>query len=64
MHARNVGLYVFEYKLMRDIMEKLQGQRTKSQVFLAAFIAGRVVYGDNNVVNMQVKFYSFFHGYI
>jgi len=56
-HSRNLGTFVFLYKLMTGSFTRLQSERRQFHVLLAAFAAGYYVFGDYNAVNMQINLY-------
>lgn len=57
MHATNLAKFVFSYKLLTGIMEKVQHSRSQWHSFVAAFAVGYFVFGENNGVNMQINLY-------
>lgn len=57
-HSRNLAYFVFTYKGLQALQEKIQGKSLQSQSFLAACIGGWLVFGDNNNINSQVGFGS------
>uniref|UniRef100_A0A914EI78 Peroxisomal membrane protein 4 n=1 Tax=Acrobeloides nanus TaxID=290746 RepID=A0A914EI78_9BILA len=56
-HAFNLGRFVFAYKLMLGLMEKLAGEYKTWYPFIAAFTVGYFVWGENNGVNTQINLY-------
>ncbi|VDM47256.1 unnamed protein product [Toxocara canis] len=60
IHATNLASFVFTYKLLTGLMQRMRGSRSEWHSFLAAFIVGYFVFGDNNGVNMQVFCFSEF----
>ena len=53
-HARNLALLTTVYKTMLFVMRKLWGRGHPAHNFVAAFVGGYLVFGENNKVNMQV----------
>lgn len=53
-HSRNLAYFVFTYKGLQALQEKIQGKSLQSHSFLAACIGGWLVFGDNNNINSQV----------
>ncbi|KAJ0068291.1 hypothetical protein NL108_004657, partial [Boleophthalmus pectinirostris] len=52
-HSRNLAYFVFTYKGLKALQEKMQGKSLQSHAFLAACIGGWLVFGDNNNINSQ-----------
>jgi peroxisomal membrane protein 4 len=44
-HARNLGLYVFIYKSIVCLLNKIRRRKSKLHNFLAGCIAGYVIFG-------------------
>lgn len=53
-HSRNLACFVFTYKGLQALQQKLQGKSLQSHSFLAACVGGWLVFGDNNNINSQV----------
>ena len=53
-HSRNLAYFVFTYKGLQALQEKLQGKSLQSHSFLAACVGGWLVFGENNNINSQV----------
>lgn len=53
-HSRNLACFVFTYKGLQALQQRIQGKSLQSQSFLAACIGGWLVFGDNNNINSQV----------
>ena len=53
-HARNLALLTTVYKTLLFVMRKLWGRGHPAHNFVAAFVGGYLVFGENNKVNMQV----------
>ena len=53
-HSRNLACFVFTYKGLQALQEKLQGKSLQSHSFLAACVGGWLVFGENNNINSQV----------
>ncbi|XP_051931248.1 peroxisomal membrane protein 4 [Hippocampus zosterae] len=56
-HSRNLACFVFTYKGLQALQEKLQGRSLQSHSFLAACVGGWLVFGDNNNINSQINMY-------
>ncbi|XP_048874047.1 peroxisomal membrane protein 4 [Brienomyrus brachyistius] len=56
-HSRNLAYFVFTYKGLQVLQERIQGKRLQSQSFLAACLGGWLVFGDNNHINSQINMY-------
>ncbi|KAG7253156.1 hypothetical protein CRUP_003099, partial [Coryphaenoides rupestris] len=56
-HSRNLACFVFTYKGLKVLQEKLQGKSLQSHSFLAACIGGWLVFGENNNINSQINMY-------
>lgn len=53
-HSRNLACFVFTYKGLQALQERVQGKSVQSHSFLAACVGGWLVFGDNNNINSQV----------
>lgn len=53
-HSRNLAYFVFTYKGLQALQERMQGKSSQSHAFLAACVGGYLVFGDNNNINSQV----------
>ncbi|KAI1890426.1 hypothetical protein AGOR_G00153590 [Albula goreensis] len=56
-HSRNLAYFVFTYKGLQAVQERIQGKSLQSQSFLAACLGGWLVFGDNNHINSQINMY-------
>ncbi|CAJ0959316.1 unnamed protein product, partial [Mesorhabditis belari] len=56
-HATNLAKFVFSYKLIKGGLEKFTGKVEEWHSFVAAFLMGYYVFGENNAVNMQINLY-------
>lgn len=57
-HAKNLGKYVFLYKAFNIALRRVgSGEKQHWQVFVSAFIAGYLVFGENNPINAQINMY-------
>ncbi|ESO97467.1 hypothetical protein LOTGIDRAFT_159501 [Lottia gigantea] len=56
-HSKNLGLFVLAYKTLTLLMQFAQNEKYKPQSFVAAFIAGYVIFGRYNKVNEQINLY-------
>ncbi|MEQ2307084.1 Peroxisomal membrane protein 4 [Ameca splendens] len=52
-HSRNLACFVFTYKGLQALQQKIQGKSLQSHSFLAACVGGWLVFGDNNNINSQ-----------
>ncbi|VDL78743.1 unnamed protein product [Nippostrongylus brasiliensis] len=57
MHATNLAKFVFSYKFLQGLLQKLEGRPQEWHSFAAAMVMGYFVFGDNNAVNMQINLY-------
>lgn len=55
VHSRNLACFVFTYKSLCALQSHLQGETHQMHSFLAAFIGGILLFGENNNINSQVK---------
>ncbi|CAD5120737.1 DgyrCDS9296 [Dimorphilus gyrociliatus] len=56
-HSKNLASFVFIYKSISSVLEKLQGDRYQFHSFVAAFIGGYIVFGRYNKINEQINLY-------
>lgn len=54
-HSKNLAYFVFTYKGLMAMQSQMQGTKVPFQSFLAAFIGGWLVFGENNNINSQVS---------
>ncbi len=54
-HSRNLACFVFTYKGLQALQQRLQGKQLQSHSFLAACVGGWLVFGENNNINSQVS---------
>ncbi|XP_050969430.1 peroxisomal membrane protein 4 isoform X2 [Labeo rohita] len=52
-HSRNLACFVFTYKGLQALQQRLQGKTLQSHSFLAACVGGWLVFGENNNINSQ-----------
>ncbi|KAM5245752.1 peroxisomal membrane protein 4 isoform 2-T2 [Ctenodactylus gundi] len=57
LHSRNLACFVFAYKGLCALQSRVQGQTYQMHSFLAAFLGGLLVFGDNNSINSQINMY-------
>ena len=57
MHGRNLGLFVFIYKLIQCLLTNLTGKRRNIYAFIAGIIGATIVWSEKNAVNQQLAFY-------
>ena len=53
-HSRNLACFVFTYKGLQTLQQRIQGKSLQSHSFLAACVGGWLVFGNNNSINSQV----------
>ena len=58
-HGRNLGLFVFIYKLILGGLTYLTGKKRNFYAFIAGVIGASVVWRERNVINQQLFFYLF-----
>ena len=58
-HARNLGCYVFLYKAIVYILNKLRGRTSKYHAFIGGVIAGYIIFRNKTSVNYQIVLYLF-----
>lgn len=56
-HSWNLAWFVFTYKGLCALQAHMQGETYQVHSFLAAFIGGLLVFGDNNNINSQISMY-------
>lgn len=56
-HSRNLACFVFTYKSLQALQSHVQGETHQMHSFLAAFIGGLLVFGENNNINSQINMY-------
>ncbi|MBN3304115.1 peroxisomal membrane protein 4 [Amia ocellicauda] len=56
-HSRNLACFVFTYKGLQAVQERLQGKSLQSHSFMAACLGGWLVFGENNHINSQINMY-------
>ncbi|MBZ3883644.1 Peroxisomal membrane protein 4 [Sciurus carolinensis] len=56
-HSRNLACFVFAYKGLCALQSRAQGKTSPAHSFLAAFVGGFLVFGDNNSINSQINMY-------
>lgn len=58
-HARNLGQFTFLYKMGCLLFRRMFDLKTNVpwQTFMSAFVAGKLVFGENNPINMQINMY-------
>ena len=50
-HGRNLGMFVFIYKLLQCGMSRMAGKRYNVFAFIAGIIGATVVWSERNVIN-------------
>ena len=50
-HGRNLGLFVFIYKLTLGCLTKLFGKRRNAFAFIAGIVGASIVWRERNVIN-------------
>ncbi|XP_006001931.1 peroxisomal membrane protein 4 [Latimeria chalumnae] len=56
-HSRNLAYFVFTYKGLLALQRHFQGGKAEIHSFLAAFVCGWFVFGENNNINSQINMY-------
>ncbi|ETE67221.1 Peroxisomal membrane protein 4 [Ophiophagus hannah] len=56
-HSRSLAYFVFTYKGLMAIQSRMQGKKVPLHCFIAAFIGGWLMFGENNNINSQVNMY-------
>lgn len=54
-HSKNLASFVFIYKSVTSLLDKVQGNKYQFHSFVAAFIGGYIVFGKYNKINEQVN---------
>ncbi|XP_018872654.1 peroxisomal membrane protein 4 isoform X1 [Gorilla gorilla gorilla] len=57
IHSWNLARFVFTYKGLRALQSYIQGKTYPAHAFLAAFLGGILVFGENNNINSQINMY-------
>jgi len=58
-HAKNLASFLFIYKSLTALFHHLRLHKEQWHSFVAAFIGGYFVFGDNNPINNQIVLYLF-----
>ena len=56
-HGRNLGLFVFIYKLIQCLLARLTGASHPFHSFFAGIIGAYFIWSERNAVNQQLCFY-------
>ncbi|XP_037667567.1 peroxisomal membrane protein 4 isoform X2 [Choloepus didactylus] len=56
-HSRKLACFVFAYKGLCTLQSRMQGETRQLHSFLAAFIGGWLVFGENSNINSQINMY-------
>lgn len=56
-HARNLGVYVFFYKLLVCFLQRVRHKQSKFHSLIAGFVVGGLVFKDKTAVNSQIMLY-------
>lgn len=57
-HAKSLGQFVFTYKLLTSLLSRASaGKKEQWFSFVAAFVGGYLIFGENNPINMQINMY-------
>jgi len=59
-HSRNLAVFVTIYKSLLVLQKWIRGKESSSDSFIAGFIGGYYVFGENNNINMQVRLFVCF----
>uniref|UniRef100_A0A2D4NQE6 Peroxisomal membrane protein 4 n=1 Tax=Micrurus surinamensis TaxID=129470 RepID=A0A2D4NQE6_MICSU len=57
IHSKCLAYFVFTYKGLMAMQSRMQGKKVSVHSFIAAFIAGWLVFGETNNINSQVNMY-------
>ena len=57
-HSRNLASFVVSYKALCLLLRQLESKPRESHSFIAAFIAGYLVFGKYNKINEQVNIFA------
>ncbi|KAL4432358.1 hypothetical protein ABPG74_011117 [Tetrahymena malaccensis] len=58
-HARNLGTYVFSYKSLVCLLNRLRGVQSPFHSLIAGAICGGLIFGEKSGVNTQIVLYLF-----
>jgi peroxisomal membrane protein 4 len=58
-HSRNLACFVFIYKTLMALQKHIRGKEDKQDPFVAGFIGGYIIFGENNNINNQIVLYLF-----
>ena len=56
-HGRNLGLFVFIYKLIQCALTRMTGRRRNIYAFIAGIIGAFFIWREKNTINQQLCFY-------
>ncbi|EGR27419.1 hypothetical protein IMG5_196010 [Ichthyophthirius multifiliis] len=56
-HAKNLGLYVFLYKSLVCILNRIRQKQSKFHNFISGFICGSYIFGEKTSINQQIVLY-------
>ena len=56
-HGRNLGMFVFIYKMIQCALTRFTGQRRNFYAFIAGTIGAALVWRERNAINQQLCFY-------
>ena len=56
-HGRNLGLFVFIYKLIQCFLTNLTGKRRNIYAFIAGILGASVIWRERTAINQQICFY-------
>ena len=59
IHGRNLGSFVFIYKLVQFLLTYAFGKRHNAFNFVAGIVGAYFVWSERNTVNQQLCFYLF-----
>jgi peroxisomal membrane protein 4 len=54
LHSKNLGLFVFLYKLIYLLLKRVDNKEREYHTFIAGFLAGYLIFGKFNEINRQV----------
>ena len=59
IHGRNLGSFVFIYKIVQCLLTQAYGKRHPAFSFIAGIIGAFFIWSERNTVNQQLAFYLF-----
>ncbi|KAJ8049477.1 Peroxisomal membrane protein 4 [Holothuria leucospilota] len=56
-HSKNLAKFVFLFKSMMVLLQRMEGKEQHFHPFIAGVIGGYLVFGENNKINSQINMY-------